>query len=542
MKKYFPFIYFLINVIIVVILFYPARQGRFVHDFIGWASSYNTYSWGDVMRCKGDQSFHVMYHVVFYSLYKLLQTHATEWLIVIAILHAGIITLIFILIQKLLAQANIRNAFFIALIGSFLGLLNPYVVEILIWGATIEYFICVICLLLSWLLIIYFLRDRKILWLIAAQLFFAVAIYSLEFAVTFPAILFLYFYWWPGAKATLRKNDPVRILIPQIALIFSYFLLNKIMRGNWVGHYGASIHLHIPPAYMSSQFVSYLLKFIFQLNYFDYPTRDAAYSFVAQNFVGYILFAVFYVLPVGIFLFRFKKLSNQFKVGLLLYFFMCLALLPPQNLYFMYLFRYQNDDYGYYFSLFFYVFMVYLLTRKFPVAGYALVAIYFFYSFRNLRTGISDWTNSGNVVQSLVKDYRWNSYPGMVHILCLGDDLNGAYLFENYNDPAFFKEYYNVIAKKNCSPMHQYVYMTMTFPGDSVYAAAVNDSTINVQLINHWNWFMKDMVGLTDYETKDVKVKRNSEQDSFTILFRHKKPGDIYIYQSGYHWEEVKNF
>jgi len=166
----------------------------------------------------------------------------------------------------------------------------------------------------------------------------------------------------------------------------------------------------------------------------------------------------------------------------------------------------------------------------------------FFYSFQNLRTGISDWTNSGNVVQSLVHNYRWSSNPGKVHILCLGDDLDGAYIFENSGDSAFFKEYYNVIEKKNCSPLQQYVYMTMTFPDDSVYAHALNDSTINVQLINHWNWFMKDMLGLADYETKEVKVRLNSEQDSFTILFKHKKPGDIYIYQSGRHWEQVKDF
>jgi hypothetical protein len=541
-KKYFPFIYFIANVIILVVLFYPAREGRFVHDFIGWASSYNRFTWSDVLHCRGDQSFHVMYHVIFYGLYKLLQTHATEWLIVIAILHSGIVTLIFLIIQKILKQAQIRNASSVALIGSFLGLLNPYVVEILIWGATIEYFICIFCLLASWLLLIYFLQERKIILLIIAQIFFAVAIYSLELAVTFPAILFLYFYYWPGVKERLKKNDLIKIIVPQVILIFSYFLMNKVFKGDWVGHYGAAVHLHIPPAYMSSQFANYLLKYILQLNYFNYSTRDAFYSFVSQNLVGYILFAIFYILPACLLLFRFKKLKLQLKIGLLLYFFMCLALLPPQNLYFMYLFRYQNDDYGYYFSLFFYVFIVYLLTRKFAVAGYALMIIYFFYSFKNLNIGITDWKNSGNVVQSLVQDYRWDSSSGKVNILCLGDDLNGAYLFENGNDSAFFKEYYNVIAKKNCSPLQQYAYMTMTFPNDSVSAQALNDSTIKVQLINPWDWFMKDMLGLSDYENKNVKVKLFSDQHYFTILFKHKNPGDIYIYQSGYHWEEVKNF
>jgi hypothetical protein len=136
----------------------------------------------------------------------------------------------------------------------------------------------------------------------------------------------------------------------------------------------------------------------------------------------------------------------------------------------MYLFRVGNDRLGYFFSLFFYLFIVFVLIKSFKWVGYIVALVYGVIGFHYLEPEINDWRQCGDIMRSLTNEYHWQNNLGKVHILCLGDNINGVYLFKNYKDSTFFSEYYEVYKKQQCSPLQQYMYMTMTGENDSVSA------------------------------------------------------------------------
>src|SRR5579871_3597026 len=101
MRKYFPRLLFFFNFIIVFILYYPARYGRFVHDFINWAYKYDQYSLADILKCRSDNSYHLFYQLFFYLACKLSHTNAVAWLTFFSVLHAATATMFFVLFKKI---------------------------------------------------------------------------------------------------------------------------------------------------------------------------------------------------------------------------------------------------------------------------------------------------------------------------------------------------------------------------------------------------------------------------------------------------------
>ncbi len=541
MKKYFPYFYFFASCIILFFLCHPAREGSFLVCFFAGPYYIDHFtSWTDVFKCKFDISYHLFYHLFLYLAYKIFQTHANRWLLLNSILQATVLVSSFVLFKKILTKANISHAFGIALAGSLLLFFSPYMCEIVIWGATYNYLISVLSVIICWLLLIRYIEtsESKYLWL--SQVSFLASIYTLEFGIMFPFMIAIYMWLWTK-KAQVNLRRAILILLPQFLIIFSFFLMNRIILGNWVGHYGAGVHLHMPPAYMASQLACYLIKYAALLHFFQFSTRDAVYSFVQQPAIGYILLLCLYIIPLLIFIFRYKKMIDAWRVGLLLYSFMCLALLPAQNMYFMYLFQSQNDRLGYFFSIFFYLFLAYIIIRTFKWFGYLILLVYGIIGFHFMKMEISNWQKAGHVVQTLIKEYQWANCPGKVHILMLGYNINGVYEFETSGDSACFAQYYEVMTQKNCSPLQQYMYMTTTTEDDAVTANVVNDSTIQVDLLSG-NWLLYNGLGATDYKTTDASIVVNKQKASYQITFKNKKPGDVYIYQSGLHWKQVNGF
>ncbi len=540
MKKYFPYFYFFTCCIIFFIVYYPAREGCFVLDFMGFAYRYDHDTWMDILKCKADHSYHVFFHIIYYSAYNLFHTHANRWLLLFSTLNAAVLALAFVVFRKVLQQAQIHYATGIALAGSLLVLFNPYMDETVIWGPALHYPLAVALLFISWLLVIKYFETSSVKYLWLAHIVFFVSIYSLEIGVVFPFILALYFWLWTK-PVKVNIQQALMVLLPQFIIIFSYFAMNKIMFGDWVGHYGATVHLNLPPAFLASQLACYLLKYIGFVHFLDFSKRNSVYSFVQQNTIGYLLLIVLYVVPILLFIIINRKNKTALKTGLLIYFFACFALFTTQNLYFTDLFRSENDRHGYFFALFIYLIIAFILIRSFKWFGYIIIFVYGIIGYCCLKIQVNDWRQAGNVVRTLVNEYQWGNNPGKVHILCIGDNINGAYLFKSLHDSAFFGECYEVLKRKECSPVEQYATMTMNSENDSVNAIIVNDSTIQVNLLTG-NWFMNNGLGAVDYKTTNASFKLIPQKPSFQITFKNKKPGDVYIYESGLHWKQVNGF
>ena len=543
MKKYFIYSYFFINWAVLFFHYYPARYGRFVHDFMSWAYTYNHFNWHNIIACDWDMSYHLFYQITFYTAYKIIGTNAVVWLLLFSMLQASVITFIFILFKKLLRQAAIPNAFGIALCANLLALLSPYMTEVVAWGATIQYLVSVLGIIISWLLIIRYTETRLLKHLLLAHVVFLLAMYSLEFCVVFPIIIVIYLWLWPKEEK-VRFHQYMLILLPELIIIISFFVMNSIYRSSWVGHYGPGVHLNLAPKYMGAQFVRYLLKYIAFVQYYPFSYRNSIYNAAEFDLETYSTLILLYITPLIIFIIKYKKLNSTVKTGMILYAFTCIALLPTQNIYFQYLNRPEDDRFGYFFSFFFYLVFAFILINVFKRTGYVIILLYCIIGTFFLIHEIGDWKKAGNVAQALIKEYKWQNYNGKVHILCIADNIDGAYLFKNFSCSATFDQYYEVMKRKNCSPLQQYLYMTMNNETDSVIANVINDSTLQVDLLTNNKLIMKGEAYASDYDDDDnkVSVMVDKNKPSFQITFKNKKPGDVYIYESGLHWKQVTGF
>jgi hypothetical protein len=542
MKKYFPYLYFLVSCIALFFIYYPAREGKFTFGFFNgpYTIDHSFTSWTDVFTNKFNDSCRFVYRLFLYFTYKTFQTHANRWLLQSSILQAAILAFSFVLFKKILEKVNISHAFGIALSASLLLFFSPYMCEIVVWGATSHYLLSVLTIIICWLLLIRYVETSSSIYLWLSHLSFLISIYSLEIGIVFPFMISIYLWLWTK-KPQVDLRQTLIIVLPQFIIIFSIFLMNRIIMGTWTGVYVVAVHSNMAPNYMSSQFACYILKYLLFLHFFQFSIRDLVYSFVQRPAIGYILCLFLYIIPLLLFILRYKKMSATWRVLLLLYFFICLSLFLFQNMYFMYLFQSQNDRLGYFYSIFFYLFLAYIIIRVFKWAGYMILLIYGIVGFHYMKVEIGNWQKSGNIVQSLIREYRWANCPGKVHILMLGNNINGVGEFISTDDSGCFAIDYEVMTRKECSPLQDYMTMIMSSENDSVTAHVVNDTTLQVDLLNG-NWLSYDGLSDEGYKTTDATIFINKQKTSYQITFKNKKPGDVYIYQSGLHWKQVNGF
>jgi hypothetical protein len=82
--------------------------------------------------------------------------------------------------------------------------------------------------------------------------------------------------WWSGLSL---------IIIPQFVLIGFFFLMNKIVLGEWVGHYGASVHFNLSFHDIFSNYFRYFIKYLLFARYFDHPVKMKIFG-VAETGTG----------------------------------------------------------------------------------------------------------------------------------------------------------------------------------------------------------------------------------------------------------------
>ena len=535
-KDSWAFILFLIG---ILILYYPTHQAGFVTDFYGWQDKFDNGSITGILTTFGWHANQQVAMIFFYTLYCLFGINGWGWFICFSALHALNGFIAFKFFRRLFEKFSLRNAAISAFIGSLLFLFSPYQAEVLVWRVCIHYLVVTLFLLLILWETLNYLEEKRSKFLWRIHMLFFLSLFTLEIALIIPLLLVVLVLIWNTTfeKEKRDREGLGRLIFPQFALIGLFFLANKLILSEWVGHYGAATHFNISLHDVFSNYFRYFIKYLVFARYFDHPVKMKIFS-IAENSFGIEALLTFFITGFFASLIFYKRLSNRLRAAGLSLLFFFISLTPIVTLYMVTLLYGENDRYGYPASIFFWMTISVLL---------AWLPKGIFYSLSVLLVGVSiflllkttQWWNEGNsVYYGLLNDFRWYDKEEVI-ILNIPDNYHGLYMFRIYGEPSGLKEGLELIRKKPyAGEMHEVTQFNMMTPNDGV--SVKKDSTGNLTVtFNQWgNWWWWEGIGNSDFENDSYSV--HFDGSSYHIHFKTLKSNHAIIYQVGDKWREVE--
>jgi hypothetical protein len=141
-----------------------------------------------------------------------------------------------------------------------------------------------------------------------------------------------------------------------------------------------------------------------------------------------------------------------------------------------------------------------------------------------------------------MNDFRWQNSK-RIFVLLTPDDYKGAYCMRSMPNSTLAEMLY--VQKGGLDIDHKIVEVyqwNVNSPKDSATCRIVDSVTLEIKLISEGGWLWRNSFGAVDVETKHFKTTLDKWYPWFTVTFKNKQPGDVFIYAVNDHWEEVKNF
>jgi hypothetical protein len=517
------------------LLYFQTVDAGFVTDWTGWQARYDSEGWVGVLNCYGQPILHQVLHFFSYLLYALFGTNGLPWFLVFTILHAANTTLLHQITTTLLEKFNVNNRKLIPVFTALLFLASPYQTEVVVWRVCLHYLMVVFFAMAA---IKYFLKyldtpNRKFLWLI--HLFMILGLFTIELGLMTPfLILTIFLIYLLRIKVSLRPIL-LKIILPQFALLFGYFMLNRLLFNDWVGHYGGAAHLNFDLNVWVSGLMCYLVKHFAFIHFFDFSSKHVVYHFLQNEgvYVGYGLF----VLLIILFLVRMKKMANWALLS-----FWSLAgfvgvVLPIVNLHFMYTLIVENDRYGYFPQLFLAFFLVLLISQLPKWFRYSILTIYLSINvFLTYQTNYY-WKESGAVQEILTNDFRWYDSDETI-VLASPSTFKGVMLFRIIGEESeliYCLEYLR--RKPYQGRMIEAVQFNMNHRNDGVEVEWIAErSAIKVSFTQKGNWFFRNGIGASNYENDLYTISFEGGAYYMTLKSLEEKTNRIFIYPKNGKW------
>ncbi len=520
-------------------VFFPTYKYGYVTDFLSWLYKYERGSWADIIDCFDYPGLHQFFHLVNFSVFKLVGKSFFGWYLVMSFLHGINGALIYIWLKKMnnSFQLGLTKGFYVFVVFCFM--LSPYAVEPVVWKACLHYLLS-LGLIVGGLIYLTDSFDRpKLIW--KSHFCFLLALLTLEISLAVP---FIYLAYWltygcsiKGEKLRWARLFISRSLIPFVIIIL-YFLANKFLIGDWVGHYGAESHLNFDFDLMSSNAFMYLFKYGFFLHYLPFKYKSVAYTFIAQPWLVYSLIVI--SLGIGAWIFvLFRKGKTKFLSVAFAYLAFFMALFPISNLFFFSAQIYENDRYGYLASLFFYLFLgllFWMIPHKW--IRNSLIFLFltglFYCSFKTLKMA----NYAGHLTHAMVDNFDYYESKEIV-FLSKYDNFGGLQMFRDLSGKAqaFTESLYHFDGKIYNGKIYDLVQINTVGPGTKASVEVLDSVTLKVRNLNPGSWFWRDGMGLSSYETDDFKVKTG--QYHYLLSIKDPNLERTYLYNVGEEWKEV---
>jgi len=320
-------------ILVSLLIYYPLRHSGIIMDYLGWLERYKAGEFSDIIHCFNYPGLHQVFHLVNYSIYRLVGADHWGQYIIFALSHGLVSFTLFKLLKQLLTTHKVKHSHWILLITMIVFVTSPYQIQTVTWKACYHYLMVSGFIYGSFYFLVRFLNDRQTKHLIWHHTLFLLSLFTLEIALAAPFIYFVYVVFYINDKEEKQwKSLLVQTGLIQLGILLLYFSLNKIILGSIVGHYGAETHLALESEKLFGTGLKYFFKRIFYIHFLPFKYKQAIYTALSNPLIYYgitaILLAVF-----SWFVIRFKSLKPKIKLaGLnMLYFFMALEQLISFN-------------------------------------------------------------------------------------------------------------------------------------------------------------------------------------------------------------------
>lgn len=522
--------------------YYPTIGAGFVTDVTSGIERIQGQPFRNIIYSFGFPALNQLSILGFYLLYTFFGLNGWAWFLAFSTLHAFNTCLSFSLFRRLFQHFEINQGTTVSFLGALLFLIHPYQTEVLVWRACLNYLLVTTFMLLSISSLIRYLEtgDRLYFWGIHG--FFLLALFSFELALILPLLTIVFYVCWGWI---INQKEKIlayfkQISLPQFALLGSYFLLNKWMIGQWIGHYGATTHLKFSLVTMSNTLLKYCLKYLFFVRSYPHQYKKAIFSYCDQ----YGLFLLC-LLTIGILAFLFyqqrkeKIIPKKIAIFTLLIAAFTITLLPVLNLYFYWIQTIENDRYGYVASIFGLMLLTFLVFQLPKFLRYFLLIIYLSTSLFLLVKTNQTWKISTEVFYSLLDDYRWQDTENVI-ILNVPDNYKGAYLFRIIGRKSGLKDALEYIHQTPVKgKIWEVVQYNMARPTDGVNATKNSPQQLKVTF-NQWgNWFWRNGIGAGPTHQRSTYTAHFKGQ-YYLLDLKNPPANTVYIYQDGKEWKVLK--
>ncbi|MBK7037692.1 MAG: hypothetical protein IPH42_15460 [Bacteroidetes bacterium] len=90
--------------------------------------------------------------------------------------------------------------------------------------------------------------------------------------------------------------------------------------------------------------------------------------------------------------------------------------------------------------------------------------------------------------------------------------------------------------------VYEILHFNMTSLDNGIITEIIDSVTLKVNFEQWGNWWWRGGIGASDYENDLYKVDIDEWSHAYIITFKQKRPEDIFIYQTGDSWQQVKEF
>ena len=521
-------------------LLYAGTVGAgFATDFTGLLDRMEGAPFRDFLNCFGFPAMHQVTNFFLYLFVKGFGLEALPWHLVFTGLHAANSLLAFLLARQLFEKNGLKNAAPAALMAALLFMSSPYQAEAVVWKVCLNFLSCTLLVQLSLWLAGCHLDNGRLRSLAGSHLAFLAALFTFELALALPLLSATWALMLSLSEGRVpAKHIAGRLLLPQLALVLIYFLLNKLLLGGWVGHYGEAVHLRFHPLEVSSNLMKYAAKYLFFWREMPHDWRQALMSWLEQPGVAAGGLSLAALLPT-LFAFYFKKINTALRTAAWGWILFVLALLPVCNLSVAWLLQGENDRYGYLAAMFFFTglaALLQLLPRWLRLAcflGWLGTSVYF------LQKVNTAWQDSARLLHSLLEDFRWTEAPE-VYVLAFPENYQGLPLFRDFSgqDLALKHTLKYLAGKPAKGRFFQISPYNVNSAAEGVQVSAAEAGVFQLALSQWGTWWWRNGDGTGDYET--TRWRFQVEGNGCRVSLKQAPArGAVFIYATGGKWLEI---
>lgn len=312
--RFTPVLVFAGSFILLLVLYWPARNAGWVSDTLGWLDAVRTQSFGDFVDRSGFgvRSLYQTTQIATWILHRLFGTNRLAWHLLFCALQALNAALLFSFFRQLLRDSKLENAPETAVLALLLFSLSPYLSEVIVWEAAFHYLQGLLFILAQILLLQSFLRTGRSVYAILSGIVFAIASFSLELFYLSPAFSFLlllfYRFGAPQTAPERIRRASRRFMLPQLVMLALHLILIRVLYGTHTGRLGDGLWSQ-PLTYFAIKPPDYLLHLLGG-RFLPQPVRSAWHRFFC-TYAGAGIFYALLAATLSFTLFRFRRMTPR---------------------------------------------------------------------------------------------------------------------------------------------------------------------------------------------------------------------------------------